>query len=707
MVTWTKEQQSAIDTSGSHILVAAAAGSGKTAVLVERIIQKVIDKEQPMNIDEIFVSTFTNAAAEEMRNRIGQALEKAIQADPASYHLKKQLSLLQRASISTLHSFCTKIIRQYAYLLDIDPGFRIADDMEMDLIRQDVMDELLEDAYSMEGEELERFYQVVDMFSGDRSDDKIGTLILDLYHFANENPWPEQWLRNQLKVYQIAPDTNEADIFWLQLLKEQVEEDLLGFKERLIRAMEIAREPDGPEHYLPALKDDLAQLETALNKLSEWNELQSFMAQVKFKSLSTKRVECNEDKKEQIKSIRNKVKEEWKGLKDDLFQRDLEGHLSDMNTLYPAIELLVELTIAFKQRYQAVKRDKAICDYADLEHLCLQILMDPSSTMDHIIPSDIGRQFQQQFKEVLVDEYQDINIVQESILSCVSKQEDEGNMFMVGDVKQSIYRFRHAEPQLFIDKYQLFSENPDKGVKIDLAKNFRSREEVLTGANYIFKQILDVPLGEIAYDKDAALIYGNLGYEDFPLADKETELLLIDNHSEGNHEAEENGESLEDLLKLQLEARAYTEQIKKWIGSKDSPPFQVLDKETNQKRNAQYRDIVILKRSMSGITTIMDEFKKQGIPVHAEMKTGYFAAIEIQIMINMLKIIDNPHQDIPFASVLRSPIVGLNEEELTQIRLSGRHGSFYDAFCIYIKQVKHPKSDYFFETAPSISAGCK
>ncbi|MBO1002959.1 helicase-exonuclease AddAB subunit AddA [Pseudogracilibacillus auburnensis] len=684
MVTWTKEQREAIERKGSNILVAAAAGSGKTAVLVERIIQKLMDVEDPLNIDEILVATFTNAAAEEMRNRIGVALEDAIAKDPTSYHLKKQLSLLQRASISTLHSFCTTVVRQYAYLLDIDPSFRIADEMEIDLIKQEVIDEMFEDAYGAEEEELDRFFTVVDMFSSDRSDVEVEKLVLTLYTFAMQHPWPEQWLNGVAESYHIEENCSEDELPWLTILKEEVKDQLYSFRSEILWAIDIARESDGPYHYLDALEADMNVIDHAIEHAHLWEDLQQSIVSSRLKSLSRKRVECNEDKKEKVQKVRSRFREQWNKMKKNWFSRNIAAHLEDMRLLFPAIKRVTELVIEFKERFSTVKREKAIVDFLDLEHFCLAILIEPTSTLEQIIPSDIAYYYKNQFKEVLVDEYQDINIVQETILSVVSDDTKRGNMFMVGDVKQSIYRFRHAEPTLFIEKYKRFREDESHGKRIDLAKNFRSREEILTGANYIFKQIFDESLGEIEYDTAAELIYGNTSYDNVPIENPETELLIIDRDTEEKEEQTE-GESVEDLEATQLEARLYAEKIKEWIGTKDKAPMQVIDKATNKKRNIQYRDIVILQRSLTGAPTIVDELKKQGIPVYAELRTGYFVAIEIQVMINMLKIIDNPYQDIPLASVLRSPIVGLNEEQLTQIRLTKRYESFYVALKRYAK----------------------
>ncbi|MEI3612850.1 helicase-exonuclease AddAB subunit AddA [Pseudogracilibacillus sp. SO30301A] len=681
MVAWTKEQQEAIDRSGSDILVAAAAGSGKTAVLVERIIKKLTNQDDPLNIDEILVATFTNAAAEEMRSRIGKALEEAITKDPTSYHLKKQLSLLQRASISTLHSFCTLVVRQYAYLLDLDPAFRIADTMELDLIKQEVMEEMFEDAYGQEGEEQEVFFTVVDMFSNDRSDVELEEVILRNYNFADQHPWPEEWLQEVAEMYNLPNDCKEEDLPWLTMLKDEVMEQFLAWKQDIDRAMAVAGESDGPYHYLEALEADMQIINQAMS-LTSWDELAQYINSVTFKSLSRKSVDCSDEKKEKVKQLRDRFRKPFDKMKKDFFTRSLAAHMEDMRILYPVIKKITELVSEFKKRFSEVKRERAILDFSDLEHFALEILIDPASTKDNIIPSDIAYYYKNQFKEILVDEYQDINNVQETILSVVSDREN-GNMFMVGDVKQSIYRFRHAEPQLFLDKYKRFAKDESTGRRIDLAKNFRSREEVLNATNYIFKQILDETVGEIDYDERAELIYGNYSYEDFELKNPETELIIINRDTEKTRNLDEESETVEELEAIQLEARLYAEKIKEWIGKKEKAPVQVIDKATNKQRNLQYRDIVILLRSLKEAPTITEEFKKQGIPVYAELDKGYFEAIEIQVMINMLKVIDNPFQDIPLASVLRSPIVGLNEEQLAQIRLMNRREPFYQAVRSY------------------------
>src|SRR5690625_185432 len=687
MVKWTKEQEEAIYSDGSDILVAAAAGSGKTAVLVERIIQKLLAKENPVDIDSLLVVTFTNAASQEMRNRIGLALENALAADPTSIHLKKQLSLLQKAHISTLHSFCMDVVRQYAYLLDIDPSFRIANDMETDLIKQDVLDDLFEEWYGKQAEEQELFFDVVDRFSSDRSDIEVENLILTLYTFSMQNPWPEQWLDQLADVYHISENWHEEDLSWLSMIKKEVKDQFKAIEEELLLAERIAGESDGPYKYLETVAADKSLLEGALLNLESWDELQAYMVESKFVTLSRKKMECNEDKRQKFRTLRESYRKRWNDMKEQWFSRNLSSHIDDMREMKPVVKQLTELVKQFSTLFTEQKREKGIVDFSDLEHYCLQLLVDESSTTDNIVPSKVAEHFKRQFSELLVDEYQDTNLVQETIITLVSDQIGSGNVFMVGDVKQSVYGFRHAEPSLFIEKYKRFTNDEDPGKRIDLASNFRSREHVLIGANYIFRQIMDEELGGISYDEHAELIYANKMYEPLPFSSPEPELLIIDQEAKDEKRVvSENDEDYQDLEKAQLEARAYAEKIKGWIGQKDYQPLQVIDKTTQAQRDVQYRDIVILLRSMTWAPTIVDELKQQGIPVYAELSTGYFEAIEVRVMLNFLKILDNPMQDIPLAAVLKSPIVGLNEEDLARIRLADKNNHYYGALLKFRQQ---------------------
>lgn len=682
---WTDQQQEAISSKGQDILVAAAAGSGKTAVLVERIIQKLLSKEDPVDIDSLLVVTFTNAAAQEMRNRIGEALEKALAEYPESNHLKKQLSLLQRASISTLHSFCMDIVRQYAYLLDIDPSFRIGNPLEIDLMKQDVIDELFEEWYGGKSEESEAFISVVERFSSDRSDVEVEALILDLYDFSRQHPWPNVWLDRLAENYEIPGDWQEEDLEWLSLLKRYVLYHFQGFLQEANRALNLSRLSDGPYHYIDTIEADIKLFEGALEKINHWEELQSYVEESSFKRLSGKKFEGNEDLRDEVKEIRDQYRRRWNDMKDRYFVRDLPSHIADMKEMYPVIKALTTLVKKFSLRFMKHKQAAGVLDFLDLEHYSLQLLIDKNSSYADPKPSEVAKQFKEQFTEVLVDEYQDINLVQETILTMLSNEGEAGNRFMVGDVKQSIYGFRHAEPSLFIEKYNRFVERDSPAKRIDLASNFRSREAVLAGANYIFRQIFDENIGEIKYDDSAELIYANKMYNEMTLSKDDIELILIDREPLDPEKKMETEEDYTHLANAELEARMYAKKIKQWIGQ-EGEPLQIIDQQTGKQRSMQYRDVVILLRSMTHAPVIVEELKRQGIPVYAELATGYFEAVEIKVLLNLLKIIDNPRQDIPLASVLKSPIVGLDEEQLAKIRLANPNSLYFDALKTFVQE---------------------
>lgn len=679
-VTWTDDQWKAIWASGQDILVAAAAGSGKTAVLVERIINKILSTEDPIDVDELLVVTFTNASAAEMRHRIGEALEKAINANPSSKHLRKQLSLLNRASISTLHSFCLEVIRKYYYKIDVDPGFRIADATEAQLLRDEVMDELFEDEYGREGNEA--FFALVDTFSNDRSDVALQEIIREIYDFSQANASPSKYLNSMKDMYHLGEGTEIEELPFVNALLFDIELQLRGAKQLLQYALELTKLPGGPAPRAENLLDDISQMDGLLEaKNVSWQELHLRMQVVNFsRAKACRGDEFDKELLEQAQKLRDKAKKMIQTIKDELFSRKPESFIRDMRDMAPHVDTLVRLVESFASRFDAVKKEKGLVDFADLEHYCLQILAEDVGSL---IPSEAALSYRNHFKEVFVDEYQDTNMVQESILQLVTKEGERcGNMFMVGDVKQSIYRFRLAEPNLFLGKYLRFtSEGKDSGLKIDLARNFRSRKEVLDGTNFLFKQLMGTSVGEIEYDEAAELVKG----ADYPDEEHPIELLLID--QEGKDDSEDETDEAEELQfdaaeleQSQLEARVMAEKIKQIIAERK----EVYNGKTKSSRPIMYRDIVILLRSMTWAPQIMEEFKEQGIPIYANLSSGYFEATEVSIMMSLLKMIDNPYQDIPLAAVLRSPIVGLNEEELATIRIHHRGGSFYDAvlaFC--------------------------
>ncbi|MEK3855553.1 helicase-exonuclease AddAB subunit AddA [Cytobacillus sp. FSL H8-0458] len=684
--TWTDDQWKAIMAKGQDILVAAAAGSGKTAVLVERIINKIIAVENPINVDELLVVTFTNASAAEMRHRIGEALEKAINDNPRSAHLRKQVSLLNRASISTLHSFCLEMIRKYYYMTDIDPGFRIADETEAQLLRDEVLEELFEEEYGKEGNE--GFFALVDTFTNDRSDTALQDIIRDLYDFARSNPSPDQYLDSIVEMYSVDGVSSLEQLPFVCSLLEDIDLQLKGAKQLLEYGLELTKLPGGPAPRAENFIADLHVVNTLIEaKNDSWTMLYEAMQSWSFGRAKTcKGDEYDEGLVEKAKKLRDQAKKIITGLQEELFFRRQESFMRDMAEMKPHIEELVSLVKVFSIRFDQVKTEKGLVDFADLEHYCLEILSS-SDEEGRLLPSEAALVCRNQFKEVLVDEYQDTNMVQEAILQLVTADSEEnGNLFMVGDVKQSIYRFRLAEPNLFLGKYTRFDRDGERaGLRIDLARNFRSRKEVLHGTNYIFKQIMGTSVGEIEYDEAAELIKGAPYSED---QEQPVELAIID--LEGSEKSEPEPESMdegfesEDLAQSQLEARYMASKIKEIIGNRK----EVYNTKTHSGRPAKYRDIVILLRSMTWAPQIMEEFKQQGIPVYANLSSGYFEATEVAIMMSLLKVIDNPYQDIPLASVLRSPILDLTEEELAQIRIHNKRGSFYEALTSFCRN--HP-----------------
>lgn len=667
---WTDDQWQAIVSSGQDILVAAAAGSGKTAVLVERIIKKILSKENPVDVDSLLVVTFTNASAAEMRSRIGEALEKALKDNPSSLHLRRQLTLLNKASISTLHSFCLNVVRKYYYLINIDPSFRIADETEGQLLIDEVLDELFEEEYSREDNE--PFFDLIDRYTADRNDVELQTIIRVLYLFSRSHPTPNLWLEQLASMYDVG-DADISTLPFIRYLLHDIELVLYGAKDQLEQAMEITKRPAGPAPRAENLDDDLKQVDCLLAVKNSWEGLAE---QIKSFSLSrAKPVRGDQYDKaltDQVTALRNAAKKKIEQLRDEMFSRSLSSYLLDFEQLAPVMKKLVSLVKEFAERYEAIKKEKGIVDFADLEHYCLQILQ---GTGDE--PSEAARFYKQQFTEVLVDEYQDTNLVQESILKFVTKDDEaSGNLFMVGDVKQSIYRFRLAEPFLFLSKYKRFTKDANNtGMKIDLSKNFRSRAEVLDATNFIFKQIMGERVGEIVYDEDAELKLG----ASYPEGKKmNAELLLIEpiNQDEESQQDEDaSGFDEQELETVQLEARLMANKIKSLIDEQ----FPIYDRGIDGTRPITYRDIVILLRSMPWAPQIMEEFKQAGIPVYANLSNGYFEATEVSIMVSLLKVIDNPFQDIPLASVLRSPIVGLDANELAIIRTFDKKGTYYDA----------------------------
>lgn len=723
-MVWTRAQQKVIDTRNKNILVSAAAGSGKTAVLVERIISMISEGDNPIDIDHLLVVTFTNAAAAQMRERIGRALDKKLTEEPDNAHLKKQASLLQSAYITTIHSFCLNVIRNYFHHIDLDPSFKIAEEAEITLMKSDIIAEVLEKWYE---EGREDFYSLVESYAHSKSDAPIEDLILSLYNFAMSNPWPEVWLRNINDSFRLVSidDMNKAP--WMRGLLDYVSGVIKDLLKKIEEAIDICNDADGPSAYLPALVSD-HQMILELMSMTTYEEYANAFSNISYSRLSSKKQEeVPGYKKDRVKSLRDEMKKGIKDLSSSFFFQPVGEILKDMQSVGSIMEVLTRLTLDFMEAFAATKEEKNLIDFNDLEHFALKILTEEKE--GQIAPTRAALELSELFEEILIDEYQDSNLVQETILRAISREhKGVANRFMVGDVKQSIYKFRLAMPELFLEKYKSYGTydrdeagNINLNQRIDLDKNFRSRRTILDFVNVIFEQIMTEPIGGIHYDEAASLKYGGL-YEELILKDNEdlpseikervpgeVELILV-TEEEPSEDEEENKSVYEEentgadsdkedddrpgflddedqiqYSKKELEARAIAKRIKELIDPEKGMLLLDKDEQGNYiHRPAQLKDMVILLRSMAGWSDVfVNTLMQEGIPAYADTGTGYFQTVEIMTILNMLRIIDNPRQDIPFTGVLYSKIGGLSSDELTLIRLMDRKETMYQACLMY------------------------
>ncbi|UHA75815.1 UvrD-helicase domain-containing protein [Paenibacillus sp. 481] len=707
--TWTDEQWRAIVDGGENILVAAAAGSGKTAVLVERIIRKISDEAKPVHVDQLLVATFTKAAAAEMRERIRIALERELERNLDSEHLRRQLALLNRASITTLHSFCLEVIQRHFQTIGLDPSFRVANETETELLRQDVLEQLFEERYAAEDTS---FRRMIDWFSGERNDEAAFRLVHRLYEFSRSHPWPGDWLDGTAAAFEAEDIAALGQTAWASSVMADARLTLHGIVELLKQALRLTEVPGGPEPYRDTLAQELQGAIALLQAAQErpWETMHEAFDLLSFGRLAA----CRGDKyekslQEQVKRLRDQAKTRLQQLSDELFRRTPAQFLHELHAMAPVMHTLSGVVQQFGSLYEQAKRDKGFLDFSDLEHYCLRILRDPQSTPAHTLPSEAALQYQEQFAEILLDEYQDTNMVQEAIVDLITKP-GSGNRFMVGDVKQSIYRFRLAEPGLFLNKYRTYDAiGRGNGTRIDLARNFRSRAEVVDAVNMIFRQIMNPNVAELDYDQAAELVCGAsyptldevtdiaatvYGADQVEAQSFDTELIVIEKKEtaespaieeedvESEQAMNESGDTLDasEIETARLEARAIAARIRRLLGDAGEPPFLVYDKQLKRMRPVTYRDIVILLRATQAwAPLIVEELRLGGIPAYAEFSTGYFQATEVSVILSLLRVIDNPLQDIPLASVLRSPIVGLNAEQMAQVRIAGKDVTFYDA----------------------------
>ncbi|MDD2979484.1 MAG: helicase-exonuclease AddAB subunit AddA [Hespellia sp.] len=678
---WTKQQQQVITLRERNILVSAAAGSGKTAVLVERIITRLLDEKHPIDVDRLLIVTFTEAAASEMKERIRGAIESALEKNPGNVHLQRQATLIHSALITTIHSFCLSVIREHFHVIDLDPGFRIAEEGELKLLKKDVLRELLEEKY-VQAEKT--FLEATEYFSNGRDDKKLEELILQLYEYSRSYPDAGEWIAGLPESYHV--DENGTYPFLARAL------DLVAVSagdalELLEEAMDASLSAAGPYMYEEMLCSDMEQIQR-IKDADTFEEMYFAVQGINWMRLSAKKdSDVDPEVREYAKGLRNGAKDIIADLGKQFFYAAPEELAEDMERCYLPMKTLAGLVAEYGAAFAAKKSSKNIIDFGDMEQFALQILNVKKDGI--LVPSKVAAEYQEQFAEIMIDEYQDSNLIQEAILTSVSTiSRGKNNLFMVGDVKQSIYRFRLSRPELFMEKFDTYSLEESDAQRIDLHKNFRSRAEVLDCVNHIFYQIMTKSLGGIVYDESAALNVG-AGYE--PQLDasghsiNQTEVLIVD----GNLEEEnvEDTPEIRDSVR-ELEARAVARRIKELLLTNV-----VEDRETGQYRKAAYRDIVILTRSIKGWTdTFSRILNEEGIPTYAGNREGYFETYEVSVLLDYLRILDNMQQDLPMAAVLTSSFGNLGADELAKIRSAFPEKSFACAVTSYIEEMEHAES---------------
>ncbi|MCR5791812.1 MAG: helicase-exonuclease AddAB subunit AddA [Lachnospiraceae bacterium] len=686
-VKWTDSQIKAIELRNRNILVSAAAGSGKTGVLVERVIRLITDEEYPIDIDRLLVVTFTKAAATEMKMKISRALEARLEVEPENQHLQKQILLLSHAQIMTIDSFCNYLVKNYFNMIELDPAVRVGDETELKMLRKDVVSKVLEDSYEELNEELT---YVIELFSNDRTDKAFEEMILKLYDKSQCSPHPKKWLEQQKNVYAIDDVDEAINHPVVKYVVKKVKSILDSAYEIYKEMYKVCCELDGPEHYLEAIEPELEVFKT-VSEMDDYRQIHEVLKMPFFaKRLPSKRnFDGDPDKLAWVKESRNKIKGQVEKIRTDFIGKSPEDVLREVKALKPMIDAFVDITLKFGNAYMDAKQERKIFEFSDIAHYAVDILITEDENGNEVL-SSVAKELQEYYEEILIDEYQDSDDVQESILNSVSRESiGKPNTFMVGDVKQSIYGFRQARPELFTEKYESYTVEDSDYQKVELRKNFRSRREVLDFANSVFLANMTSDFGGVKYNEDVALHVGR-EYEK-GISDCNTECYIVDDSKKSTEIEGENG-----VLRMEVdppkvcEARLVSQKIRELIESK----FQVPEDETT--RDITYRDIVIILRSPTGWTDIfVQELTAAGIPAIANVSGGFFAAKEIQIMLNLLLAIDNPRQDIPLTSVLASSIGDFSNEELAQIvvRCEERHLCMWEKLKNYVEIMQDDLSE--------------
>ncbi len=663
---WTDSQLLAINTVKKNLLVSAGAGAGKTSVLVERIINLISKVEYDIDIDQLVVMTFTKAAAYEMKERIRHALYEKIKQQPDNQYLSRQLLLLNRSTITTIHAFCSEIVKEYYHALDVDPSFSIVDNTKKEQLIKESLDEVFMAEYENNNEQ---FFALVNKYGTGYDDSKLQDLIILIHKFIMSSPNPIEQLDNYVDYYKVdcedffdhpfGKEIKDITKIYLQDAIEQTKGALSLINEELYNG------------YLKAISSDLDMLKKQLLLLSQnYDDMIESISSISFERLGRNSRDADKNISEIVKKIRDVVKGNIKKIKD-LYQNNTYEQQQIFNELYPMMEQLVKTVKDFYYTYQLKKKKEGLLDYNDLEHFSLQCLENGAS-----------KTYQEKFKGILVDEYQDSNLVQEAIINHIKKDD---NLFLVGDVKQSIYRFRNANPQLFMDKYQLFP-NVSKGEingKIELNSNFRSRKEILDMTNFVFSKIMSKKTCDMDYTKDQYLSFSADYY-----SKKQSNVEVLISHGKGNVMGQYD-------TKDTIEAVMIANKIIELTNNKE----EIYDKTTGEVRNIKFSDIVILLRATNKkVNELIEVCKNMGIPIFADDKLSFFEDEAVARVINFLTILDNPYQDIPLLSIMRSDFFSFTDQELVVMTTENKSDSIYECVLNYkVENSLKEKIDNFLE----------
>ena len=658
---WTEHQLDAITARGGSVIVSAAAGSGKTAVLVERVIRLITDTENGVDADRLLVVTYTRKAAAELKSRLKEALTDCIRKDPSNAFLLRQQSLLSKAHISTVDSFCMSLCKEYFYLLDIDRNIRIADTGELSVMRGDAMRLTLDLLYEKKDP---KFHALVETFASARDDSKLENNIYQLYDFLRSHPFPDRWLKEKLSYYTDFNDV--ADSVWGKIISEYTREAadyLTLLYERAVDAISLDEKLYAK--MFPLFDTYRVFCERLQKAASEqgWNDIRDILLSFDQGRLSTPRGYADNPYKIAAASARDLFKDTVKTLQK-LYAQEEAMCLYDIERLKDFAEQIFSAVTLFEEHYAMLKKESGVADYADIEHWVLSLILDK----DTAEPTPVAREIGSRFDYIMVDEYQDANEVQDTIFKTVSRNEE--NLFVVGDVKQSIYGFRQAMPELFLKRkntaYLYHRERPTFPAKIILEKNFRSDSEVLSAVNYFFTKLMSPAVGDIEYNEEEQLV---AGAEYAPQAEPAIEYYVVDKEGVGEEDA------------AIAEARYIAERIHQMVA--EGYPV----KDGDGYRPATFSDFSVLMRNLSSYGAVYREvFELYGLHTHTESSAGFLGAREIMLMTNFLRVINNPALDIELLSVVMSPVFGFDEDDLARIRIGLRKGSLYAAITLDAEQ---------------------